>query len=166
MANYSNYGFDILFSRTSKDTAICMPAVPCTITGLRASGKHHLEQWWLQAKRHAFRTWSYLLNSPTGIFIILKTVKTRRYAACLSQGNQGEISQIRVSGQTRIPRSNDELELPMNGTRWDAVRNDLAMDLYETERKTEYTIFIERDSTAMFAMSEERSKAAAQKYWE
>ena len=143
-----------------------MPASPTTIIGLRASGKHHLEQWWLQAKRHAFRTWSYLLNSPTGIFIILKTVKTARYASCLSKGNQGEVAQIRVHGMTKIPRNNDDLELPMNGTQWFPVRNDLAMDLHETERRTQYTIFIERDSTVMFAMSEERAKAPAQKYWE
>ncbi len=135
-----------------------MPAVPCTITGLRASGKHHLEQWWLHAKRHAFRTWSYLLGSPTGIFIVLKTVKTRRFASCMSQGNQGEVSQIRVSGMTKIPRSADDLELPMNGTRWDALRNDLAMDLYESERR-EYTIFIERDSTTMFLMLDEPAKS-------
>jgi hypothetical protein len=143
-----------------------MPASPCTITGLRASGKHHLEQWWVQAKRYAFRTWSYLLNSPTGIFLVIKTVKTARYATCLSHGTQGQVSQIRVHGMMKIPRNNDELELPMNGTQWFPVRNDLSMDLHETERRTEYTIFIERESSVMFNMAEGGAKEAAQKYWE
>jgi hypothetical protein len=66
----------------------------------------------------------------------------------------------------KIPRNNDELELPMNGTQWFPGRNDLSMDLHETERRTEYTIFIERESSVMFNMAEGGAKEAAQKYWE
>jgi len=144
-----------------------MPASPCTITGLRASLKHHLEQWWRQAKRHAVRTWpDTLIDSPSGVFFVIKTVKSARFANCLSHGNPGQASQIRVHGMMKLPRSNDELELPINGTQWYPVRNELAMDLYETERRSEYTIFIERESSLMFRIpAEGGAKEAAQKYW-
>jgi hypothetical protein len=142
-----------------------MPGSPTTITGLRSAAKHTVEQWWSQAKRHAFRTWSYLLNSTSGIFLVTKTVKTARFAQCLSGGDRGEVSQIRIHGMNRIPSRNEELELPIQGTQWIPLRNELDLDFHDSNGRAEFTIFIERDASQMFTLSDVTLKDAAQKLW-
>ncbi len=94
-----------------------------------------------------------------------KMVQTARIATCLSRGPRGQVSRIRVHGTMKIPIGKDDLDLPMNGTQWFPVQNDLGKDLYETDRATEYTIFIECLSTLLFAMNSGEAKEAAQKFW-
>lgn len=157
--------FDIFFQRLAEDTALCMPGSPTTIIGLRSAAKHTIEQWWSQAKRHAFRTWPYLLNSTSGIFLVTKTVKTARFVQCFSGGNRGEVSQIRIHGMQRIPSRNEELDLQIQGTQWFPLRNELDLDLYDSDGRSEYTIFMERDASQMFTLSDNTLKEAAQKLW-
>src|ERR1700730_1883143 len=101
--------FDIYFQRLANETAIILPSSPATVTALRSPTV--LQQWWSQAKRHAFRTWSYLINSPTGIFLVTKAVKISRYAHCFSKGTPGEVSQIRVHGSKVMPTHSMDLRL-------------------------------------------------------
>jgi hypothetical protein len=156
-------GFDIYFQRLSNETAIILPSSPTTITGLRTTAA--LQKWWSQAKRHAFRTWPYLINSPTGIFLVTKTIKTKRYAHCLSKGSPGQISQIRVHGAVILPPHDTQLVLPAAGTQWVPIRNDLEFELEDTGGKGSYTIFIERDASRMFALTDANLRDEAAKLW-
>src|SRR5271170_7698732 len=70
--------FDIYFQRLSTEAAVILPSSPVTVNGLRSTTA--LQKWWSEAKRHAFRTWHYLINSPSGMFLVTKTIKTQRYA--------------------------------------------------------------------------------------
>lgn len=155
--------FDIYFQRLANETAIILPSSPTKVTTLRSPAA--LQQWWAQAKRHAFRKWSYLINSPTGIFLVTKAIKTSRYAHCLSKGTPGEVSQIRVHGSKSMPTNSTDLKLPRSETRWVPIRNDLGFELEDSGEKNAYTIFIERESSRLFALTDPRLKAEAESLW-
>ena len=157
--------YDIYFQRLSTETAILVPSSPGKITALRNAHSHHLEQWWAQAKRHVFRSWSYLLNSPTGIFLVTKTVQTPRYALCLSKGAPGEVTAIRVHGERTIPQKTEDVILSTKGTQWLPIRNELAFEMEDSRGRGQYSIFIERDSSKMFALTDVSLKDAAEKLW-
>jgi hypothetical protein len=154
--------YDIYFQRLSTETAVILPSSPTTVTGLR--NKSVLQKWWSQAKRHAFREWHYLINSPTGMFLVTKTIKTTRYAHCLSRGSPGQMSQIRVNG-TITPHSSTQFELPGRNNQWLPVRNDLGFELEDSGGKESYTIFIEREASRMFALTDNTLKDEATKLW-
>lgn len=154
--------FDIYFQRLANETAIILPSSPTKVTALRSPA---VLQWWAQAKRHAFRKWSYLINSPTGIFLVTKAIKTSRYAHCLSRGTPGEVSQIRVHGSKVMPTNSTDLKLPRSGTRWVPIRNDLGFELEDSGEKSAYTIFIERESSRLFALTDPSLKDEAQSLW-
>jgi len=141
-----------------------VPSAPCTIIGFRPAAQLAIEQWWAQAKRNAFRTWSHLIGNPTGIFLVTKCVKTKRLAQCLSSGPQGQQSRIHVQGLLNFSRSNNEVELTSNGTEWQLVRNEMDFNILRAEDRKEYTIFIERAASRMFGTTDVL-KAAAQRLW-
>ncbi len=155
--------FDIYFQRLASETAIILPSSPIKVTALRSPAV--LQLWWAQAKRHAFRKWSYLINSPTGIFLVTKAIKTSRYAHCLSRGTPGEVSQIRVHGSKVMPTNSTDLKLPRSGTRWVPIRNDLGFELEDSGEKGAYTIFIERETSRLFALTDPSLKDEAQSLW-
>jgi hypothetical protein len=155
--------FDIYFQRLASETAIILSSSPANVTALRSPAV--LQQWWAQAKRHAFRKWPYLINSPTGIFLVTKAIKTSRYAHCLSKGTPGEVSQIQVHGSKVMPTNSTDLKLPRSGTRWVPIRNDLGFELEDSGQKAAYTIFIERESSRLFALTDPSLKAEAEMLW-
>lgn len=142
-----------------------MPSSPCTIIGLRPASRYILEQWWSLAKRNAFRLWTDLINSPTGIFLVTKAVKTHRYATCLSKGQRGQTSQIHIQGMDSMPRNNDDVQLPTNGTNWQIVRNELGFRVHDSGGDRAYTVFIERDASRLFALTDPAIRDAAQRLW-
>src|SRR5271170_429651 len=150
----------------ANDIAFLMPSSPCTIIGLRPRGQYMLEQWWSRAKRHAFRHWPYLINNATGIFLVTKCVKTHRYVHCLSQGPRGQSAQIHIHGMMNVPRSNDQIELPVNGTSWQIARNELNLRLHDSVADVQYTIFIERDASSLFTLTDMAIREAAHRLWE
>jgi len=141
-----------------------VPSSPSTIIGFRPAAQLAIEQWWAQAKRNAFRTWSSLINIQTGIFLVTKCVKTKRVAQCLSSGPHGQQSRIFVHGTLNVARSDHEVELTSNGTDWQLARNDMEFTILRAEDRKEYTIFIERAASRMFILTE-GLKAAAQRLW-
>ena len=155
--------FDVYFQRLSTETAIILPSSPTTITGLRTTAV--LQKWWSQAKRHAFRTWPYLINSPTGIFLVTKTIKTTRYAHCLSRGTPGQMSQIRVNGTIALHQGSSQFVLPGPNTQWVPIRNDLEFELEDSGGKGDFTIFIEREASRLFALTDTTLKDAATRIW-
>jgi hypothetical protein len=155
--------FDIYFQRLGTETAVILPSSPTTVTGLRDDAA--LEKWWSVAKRHAFRSWPYLINSPTGIFLVTKTVQTKRYAHCLSKGTPGQVSQIRIHGDVTVPAGSKKIVLPAATTQWVPVRNDLEFELEDSGGKSDYTIFIEREASRMFALTDTRLRDAAARAW-
>ena len=158
-------GFEIYFQQLGTNVAILMPSSPCKIVGLHPAARHALEQWWSHAKRHVFRSWPHLINSPTGVFLVTKCVKTVRYAQCLSKAPRGSIAQIHIHGMQNIPRTNDEIKLPASGTNWLIVRNDLEFSIQEAGGNAEHTVFIERETSRLFTLTEAKIKEAAQKLW-
>ena len=142
-----------------------MPSSPTTLHALKSGPRRHIEQWWGLVKRYAFRTWPYLLNSPTGIFIVTKTIKTPKYAVCCSKGNPGEKSIIHINGTARNPHSHNDLNVPCQGTHWTPVANQLNMELHDSGGREQYTIFIEREASRMFNLTDPSLKDAAQKLW-
>ena len=158
-------GFDIYFHRLATHVAVLVPSFPCTIVGLRTAGRHVLEQWWSLAKRHAFRKWQYLLNNQTGIFLVTKCVKTRRYAQCCSKGLPQEMSHLQIYGMNSIPRSNENVQLPVNGTTWQVSRNELGFSIHDSGGDAQFTIFIERDASRMFNLTDPAIRDAAQRLW-
>jgi hypothetical protein len=66
---------------------------------------------------------------------------------------------------TRIPTRNEELDLQIQGTQWYPLRNELNLDLYDSDGRAEYTIFMERDASQMFTLSDNTLKEAAQTLW-
>jgi hypothetical protein len=142
-----------------------MPSSPNTIVSIRSTERHVLKQWWAVAKRYVFRSWPYLLNSHTGVFLVTKCVKTHRYAECLSKGRQGQLTQVRIHGLASIPQNADNVALPVNGTTWVAGRNDLGFNFHEVGGGAEYTIFIDRDASRMFTLTDVSLRDAAQKLW-
>ena len=155
--------FDVFFQRLSSEAAIILPSSPTTVTGLRT--KAALQKCWSQAKRHAFRTWPYLINSPTGMFLVTKTIKTTRYAHCLSRGTPGQMSQIRVNGSITLPPGSSQFKLPTANNQWIPVRNDLEFELEDSGGKGNYTIFMERESSRIFLLSDSSLKDTASKLW-
>ena len=142
-----------------------MPASPCKIIGLRPGARHVLEQWWGLAKRHAFREWHYLVNSPTGIFLVTKCVKTHRFAQSLSKGPRGQTAQIHIQGMQAVPQGNDNIALPASGTYWKLSTNDLEFEIHDSGGNKEYTVFIERDASRLFALTDGALRGAAQNLW-
>jgi hypothetical protein len=155
--------FDVYFQRLSTDTAVILPSSPTTVTCLRSTTT--LQKWWSQAKRHAFRTWPYLINSPTGIFLVTKAVKTKHYAHCLSRGHPGQISQIRVQGAVTVRQGSSQIVLPAADTQWVPIRNDLEFEQEDSGGKGTYTIFIEREASRLFALTDTSLKDVAVKLW-
>lgn len=155
-------GLDVFFQRTSPETAVILPSSPITITTLQSPKP--LQEWWAKAKRHAFRTWPYLINSPTGIFLVTKTVKAQRYAHCLSKGLPGQWSQIRISGKG-LAEGSGQASLTAPGTQWMSIHNDLGLELEDAGGKGLYTIFIERAATRLFALTEHDLTTEAAKLW-
>jgi len=143
--------------------AIILPSAPLTIVSLRDA--EPLRKWWSLAKRYAFRTWPYLINSITGIFLVTKAIKAERYAHCLSQGSPGQISQIRLYGTAPSPESAGQISLSTKKTLWVPVRNDLEFDVQDVSGKGLYTLFIEREACRMFALTDTALKAEATKIW-
>jgi hypothetical protein len=157
-------GFDIYFQQLATEVAILMPSSPCKIIGLHPAARYTLEQWWACAKRHVFRSWPYLIDTPTGAFLVTKCVKTNRYAQCLSKAPRGSVSQIHVYGMQNAPNSND-LKLPASGTNWQVARNDLEFSIQEAGGNAEHTVFIEREASRLFNLTDAKIKDAAQKLW-
>lgn len=158
-------GFDICFQRLAQHTAVLMPSSPTTIMGLRSSASHIIDQWWALAKRYVFRTWSYLLNSGTGVFLVKSCVKTHRFAACLSRGTQGQLTQIRIHGMTALTANADQIDLTAAGTTWIPYRNDLGFEFHDSGGQQEYTVFIKRDASRMFTLTDVTLKEAAHRVW-
>jgi len=105
------------------------------------------------------------MDSPTGIFLVTKTIQTKRYAHCLSRGSPGQISQIRVYGNTPATLGSSQFQLPTAASRIVPVRNDLGFDLEDSGDKGNYTIFIEREAVRFFALTAPTVKDAAAKLW-
>ena len=124
-----------------------------------------LRKWWSLAKRNAFRTWPYLVDSITGIFLVTKAIKAERYARCLSDGSPGQISQIRIYGTAPSADSPGQISLSTKKARWAPVRNDLEFDVQDLSGKGLYTLFIEREACRMFALSDTALRAEATKIW-
>lgn len=124
-----------------------------------------LRKWWSLAKRNAFRTWPYLVDSITGIFLVTKAIKAERYARCLSDGSPGQISQIRIYGTAPSSDSPGQISLSTKEARWAPVRNDLEFDVQDLSGKGLYTLFIEREACRMFALSDTALRAEATKIW-
>lgn len=146
------------------DLAILVPSSPCKIHGLRPHGKHTLEQWWNLALRYAFRTWDHLIDLPTGIFLVTKCVRTHRYAHALSKGTQGQAAQLHIHGAV-TPAGRDTVNLPVQGTNWAFVRNDLGFEVQDSGGTTEYAIFIEREASRMYRLSDVGLRDAANRLW-
>ena len=155
--------YDIYFQRLNSETAVILPSSPTTVTGLKTATS--LQKWWGLAKRHVFRQWPFLVNSTEGIFLVTKAVKTKRYAYCHSKGMQGQLAQIRVLGNIPAPQGNTRFAVPSSANRWEAIRNDLAFKLEDSEGKGMFTIFIEREACRMFALSDVSLKEAASRVW-
>ena len=139
-----------------------MPSSPCSITGIRT--KPPLEQWWSLAKRYAFRTWPNLLNG-TGVFLITKTIKCQRYAHCFSDGTPGERAQIRVHGVMQLPMNGGQFSLPAQGTQWVPMHNEMEFQMADSGGKGAYTIFMEREVSRMFHLTDISFKESAMKVW-
>jgi len=156
---------DVYFQRLSNETAIIFPSAP--ITGYRFRPNPALNQWWSHAKRNAFRTWPYLINSPTGLFLVSKTIKTNKYCHCFSRGIPGQIAQIRLQGPgvNTLVKPDGKFDLPKANTQWIPIRNDVEFELEDSGGKGSYTIFIERESAKMFALTEPTLKGAAAELW-
>jgi hypothetical protein len=156
---------DVYFQRLSADTAIIFPSAP--ISGKQLRSTPALKQWWSVAKRNAFRTWPYLINSPTGLFLVTKTLKTDRYCHCFGTGIPGQIAQIRIQGPgvNTSPKPDKKFELPKTNTQWVPLQNALEFELEDSGGKGSYTIFIERESTKLFALTEAALKDAAIELW-
>jgi L-ascorbate metabolism protein UlaG (beta-lactamase superfamily) len=129
------------------------------VTGFRAVKP--LQQWWAEAKFHAFRTWPYLLNSPTGIFLVTKTVKTERYIHCLSKGIPGQFSQIHITQGSSEDATT--YSLTASDAQWTPVHNDLHLEPESSSGKDPYTIFIERASTRLYHLGDTGLMAEANK---
>jgi hypothetical protein len=142
-----------------------MPSSPTILERLKPGARQHVEQWWSLAKRYAFRTWPYLLNSPTGLFIVMKAVKTPKYSICCSKGNPGERSVIHINGPVKYPHSHNDLLIPCQGTQWTPVTNQFNMELHDSGGRAQFTIFIERESSTMFNLTDPSLRDAAQKLW-
>lgn len=153
---------DVFFQRTATEAAIILPSSPITVTGLQT--EKPLQEWWAKAKRHAFRTWPYLINNPNGIFLVTRTVKTKRYARCLSKGNVGQWSQIRITGKD-VAQGETKVALSAEGTQWMSIHNDLGLEIEDSGGKAMYTVFIERAATRMFALTEPDLRSEAEKLW-
>jgi len=154
---------DIHFQRLSSETAVLLPSFPSTITGLRKTPG--LEKWWSHAKRQAFSTWPYLLNSPTGIFLVTKTIRTQRYALCISKGTPGQISQIRIQGDISIPQNTKQMALPAARTQWIPLRNEFDFESADSGKKDPYTVLIEREASRMFILTDSNLRDSAIKLW-
>lgn len=94
-----------------------------------------------------------------------KAIKTNRYAHCLSKGTPGEVSQIRVAGSKAMPTHSTDLSLARAGTLWVPIRNDLGFEIEESAEKTAYTIFIEREASRFFALTDPILKVEAENLW-
>jgi hypothetical protein len=162
---YRGIGFEIYFQRLAQEVAVMIPSAPATIIGFRPAAQLAIEQWWSQAKRNAFRTWSHLINSDTGIFIVTKAIRTKRVAQCLSSGERGQQTHIHVHGLLNIPRSNAEVKLPSSGTTWTCTRNDMQFKVLQADENKQYTVFIERASSRMFLLTD-ALRTAARNLWE
>jgi hypothetical protein len=128
-----------------------MPLSPSIVTTLHPTAQLAIEQWWAQAKRNAFRTWSQLLiNSRTGIFLITKAIKSTCVAQCLKAGHRGQETHILIDG------------LGTNATTWTLLRNDMGFAVLQDR---EYTVLIERVSSRMFRLLTDALKTAAQNLW-
>jgi hypothetical protein len=135
------------------------------MVGLRAAASLHIAQWWRLAKRHAFRQWSYLLNSSSGIFLVTRCLKTKRLAQCLTKGAQGSITQIHVAG-LGIPQDDHVVVLPTNWTRWTlGARNELNFEIHPELDDEDYTIFIEMDASSMFVLANPILREVALRLW-
>jgi hypothetical protein len=154
--------FDIVFQKQTSDTAVLIPSSPCAVQGLRTAPP--LQQWWSLSKRNAFRTWSYLLNG-TGIFLVTKTVKAQRYASSLAKGSAAGETRIRVNGVVSVPVTTQQFALPAHGTQWVPIRNDMAFEMNDCGGKGGFTIFIEREASRMFALTDIALKEAAAGLW-
>lgn len=59
-----------------------------------------------------------------------------------------------------------DVNLKLDGTSWAAVKNELDFQVQEgTANSAPWTIFIERDATRMFSLSEVTLKESAQRLW-
>ena len=160
-------GYNILFHGLSSEVAVMLPSHPCTELDFHPAADVPIRQWWAKAKHYAFRVWPYLVNNPTGIFLVTKCIKTKRVAQCLSSADlRGQSSIIHVQGPWSIRRSNPELqdEFTKTGATWQLTKNELEFDILEAERQEEYTVFIERASSRMFYLTGVL-KAAAERLW-
>jgi hypothetical protein len=83
----------------------------------------------------------------------------------LSKGNPLDQAQIRVHGVVSLPVNNGQFSLPAQGTQWVPVRNDLEFDMEDSGGKGAYTIFIDREASRMFALTDISLKEAASKLW-
>ena len=94
-----------------------------------------------------------------------KTIKTKHYAHCLSRGHPGQISQIRVHGTVTVRQGNSQFVLPASNTQWVPIRNDLEFEQEDSGGKGTYAIFIEREASRMFALTDASIKDVAAKLW-
>lgn len=158
-------GFDVYFQRLATDLAIIVPSSPCKIHGLRPHGKRALEQWWALAIRYAFRTWEHLIDLPTGIFLVTKCLRTHRYAHALSKGTQGQSAQLHIHGAVAPGANAGQVNLPVQNTGWAFVKNELGFEIQDSGGTTEFSIFIERDASRMYRLSDVGLRDAAQRLW-
>lgn len=75
------------------------------------------------------------------------------------------MSQIRVNGTITLPQGSTQFVLPSRNTQWLPVRNDLEFELEDSGGKASYTIFIEKEATRMFALTDNALKEEATKLW-
>ena len=142
-----------------------IPSSPCKIHGLRPGGKDAIDRWWQLALRYAFRAWQHLIDSPAGIFLVTKCLRTRRYAQALSKGGQGQNTQLHIHGTVHPCPAGAALNLPFAGTNWSLARNDLGFEIQDSGGMAEFTIFIERNASRMYRLSDVGLRDGAQRLW-
>jgi hypothetical protein len=74
------------------------------------------------------------------------------------------MAQLQIHGMSDIPQSED-IDLPVNGTMWQLMRNELGFEIHDSGRNPPYTIFIERDACRMFSVTDLGLRDAAQRLW-
>ena len=57
------------------------------------------------------------------------------------------------------------MNLPVQGTNWAFVRNDLGFEVQDSGGTTEYAIFIEREASRMYLLSDVGLRDAANRLW-
>ena len=83
----------------------------------------------------------------------------------MSKGTQGQAAQLHVHGAVTPGANPGEVNLPVQGTNWAFVKNELGFEVQDSGGAAEFTIFIEREATRMYRVSDVGIRDAAQRLW-